>query len=833
MMRLTRLARAEVAQMACARGPLDERDLEALYAATEGNPLFVGEMMRVLASEGHRQGGMLPLPDGVRAAIRTHLARLPPELRHHLDAAAVVGREFSATVLAAILDEPVRAVVAALGEGTAAGFLVERMPSRFAFAHGLFREVLHADLQGREEMHRRVAETLERMFEGDPTALAEIARHWLDAGPEASERAVSAARRAADVAERSLAYDVAADLHERALGAHEQAAPGDARGRAELLLVMADARIRAGQVKPGKEACEQAAAIARQLGDAQLLARAALGHGSDIVAGAIDRELASLLQEALRVVDASDAGLRARLLARLASAQQPAFDPHGPVALAHEAIGTLTGAEDRATRLAVLHNAMGAMVDFVDPRERRPLNEEVVRLAGELGERGVELRARLRLFHDHLECGDLVGAAARIDAYESAARAYPQPHVHFPTLLARSGLALLRGRFEESDRFVAEARSIADRTRDSWLQRAASMHEIISLRIRGLHDELARRRDELAPSLTVFRHYGAIYGIIPARHGDAAGARAALAQLDHEHVRVCLDTMLATWVAEAAAIAKDVEWGAIAEEVLAPLAGEWSSWSGVAYVVEGPVARARALAAVAREDAAAAEMHFASAVADAERAGARAVAGRIRAEQGELLGTRAPAGPPPSSHHSLTFVREGEYWTVDGVGATVHLKDSRGLQILASLVAEEGRELHVLDLASRGGEPGEVVDAGDSGELLDERARDAYRRRLAELTEELEEAEGRNDPGHAARARAEIEALKDELARAVGLGGRLRRSGRAAERARVNVQRRITEAIRRVGEADSALGEHLQKSVRTGAYCSYASDRARRRRDSA
>jgi hypothetical protein len=66
------------------------------------------------------------------------------------------------------------------------------------------------------------------------------------------------------------------------------------------------------------------------------------------------------------------------------------------------------------------------------------------------------------------------------------------------------------------------------------------------------------------------------------------------------------------------------------------------------------------------------------------------------------------------------------------------------------------------------------------------------------------------------------------LSRGVGLGGRARRAGRAAERARVNVQRRLTEAIRRIEEAHAPLGMHLRKAIRTGAFCSYAPERAER-----
>jgi hypothetical protein len=140
---------------------------------------------------------------------------------------------------------------------------------------------------------------------------------------------------------------------------------------------------------------------------------------------------------------------------------------------------------------------------------------------------------------------------------------------------------------------------------------------------------------------------------------------------------------------------------------------------------------------------------------------------------------------------------------------------------LARLIAEPSREIHVLELVG-GGAAADVdgaADAGDAGELLDDEARDQYRRRLEDLREGLAEAESFGDAARAARARAEIEALAGELSRAVGLGGRARRAGGAAERARSAVQRRIKNALQRIGEADAGLESRLSKAVRTGNYC--------------
>jgi hypothetical protein len=113
---------------------------------------------------------------------------------------------------------------------------------------------------------------------------------------------------------------------------------------------------------------------------------------------------------------------------------------------------------------------------------------------------------------------------------------------------------------------------------------------------------------------------------------------------------------------------------------------------------------------------------------------------------------------------------------------------------------------------------------GDAGELLDAEARAAYRRRLDDLRLELTEAEAFNDSGRTARLRAEIDALTAELARAVGLGGRSRVAGSAAERARLNVTRAIGKAIALIDAEYPALGRHLETHVRRGVFCAYVAD---------
>jgi hypothetical protein len=200
---------------------------------------------------------------------------------------------------------------------------------------------------------------------------------------------------------------------------------------------------------------------------------------------------------------------------------------------------------------------------------------------------------------------------------------------------------------------------------------------------------------------------------------------------------------------------------------------------------------------------------------------ARALADAI----GMALDMREPAQAAIAAPAVVRLREDGEYWVAEGFGAACRLKGSRGVEMLAKLLAEPGREVHVLELAGA-----DVVDSGDSGELLDPEAKRAYRTRITELRDQLDEAEQWNDAARAERARLEIEALESEIARAVGLGGRDRRVGKAAERARSNVQRRLSDAVKRIAELQPELGRHLGAAVRTGTYCSYTPERATRSR---
>jgi tetratricopeptide (TPR) repeat protein len=168
------------------------------------------------------------------------------------------------------------------------------------------------------------------------------------------------------------------------------------------------------------------------------------------------------------------------------------------------------------------------------------------------------------------------------------------------------------------------------------------------------------------------------------------------------------------------------------------------------------------------------------------------------------------------------FRREGDHWLLVFEGRTERVRDLKGIRYLAQLLAHPGDEFHVLDLVAA--ETGQQLPIGDAGQMLDERAKSAYRRRLAEIEEDIEQARALADAEREAQADAERDFLVRELARAVGLGGRDRRASSDSERARSGVTRAVRHGIARIGEHHPQLAEHLDHAVRTGTYCAYAPD---------
>jgi hypothetical protein len=240
-------------------------------------------------------------------------------------------------------------------------------------------------------------------------------------------------------------------------------------------------------------------------------------------------------------------------------------------------------------------------------------------------------------------------------------------------------------------------------------------------------------------------------------------------------------------------------------------------WAGLHVVVGGCASYwgavdhhlAALAAALGRREVA--EAHLAAAAGAYERLGAAVWAEHCAASVRGLL----PASPTAAADGRPTFRFDGGSWELAYADRRVHLPDAKGLRDLAVLLAQPGRPVPALRLLG-------AEEAAGADPVLDDRARAAYRARLDELEAEIDQASEWRDPVRAERAEAERQALIAELAAAAGLGGRTRRLGDPAERARKTVTARIRDSLRRIDRAHPPLGEHLRATVTTGTTCCYS-----------
>jgi hypothetical protein len=468
-----------------------------------------------------------------------------------------------------------------------------------------------------------------------------------------------------------------------------------------------------------------------------------------------------------------------------------------------------------------------------------------------------------------MEVGDLAVVDAEIETFAAAAIRLHQPRAQAQSLIHRCARRLLAGDFDEAERALGEAAEFAGLLEED---------QILGMRLAGLAfvmREMQGRLEELE---------GAVHQFADAQPAMPAWRCALLCvylqtgrdrELRREYTRLAQNRFASiprdnlwlpalAFLTEACFRIGDEAGASELRTLLVPYAGRNIVTPDVAYI--GPVDRYLGLAAATAGDTAEAASWFRSARDLATAMRARPTVARIAIDEAEALRPGAPARSAelaaeaaaeadalgldrlaerarvltgslvaadsgPREGMAARLRRRGEMWEVAGGGPAFHLKNSKGLRYLARLVASPGHELHALDLA--GGvapEPkrGVPVAAGLSvrggegaGPMLDAQAKAEYLRRIADLEEEIEEAESFNDPERGTRARAELDFVSRELSAAVGLGGRDRPVGAGAERARVSVTRALRSAVDRIAEHDPQLGHHLRTCVRTGTFCAY------------
>ncbi|GAC1602585.1 MAG: hypothetical protein NVS3B21_30820 [Acidimicrobiales bacterium] len=362
----------------------DTRRLAALLEAeTEGNPFFVGEVIRHLIESGtvHHDGDRwvtdasvvaASVPEGVRDVVGRRMSALGDEVNEVLQAASVLGAEFDLDVLSCLVDKPTETLVELLVEPCRRRLILEGdHVDRYVFAHALIRQTLAEELPAgrRARLHRAAADAIET---ATPDAHGAIARHLAAAGMVGDPvRALGHAAMAADGASDKRAWEDAMSWYERALDLEGLVSPADPARHARLLLSVGRSKNSMGRESAARDDLAAAADLAFSAGDSEILAAAAVAYGGMLGAWVdpSDRRGATLLDRALSLLPADATSTRAGVLAQRARWEEVRPDPTEGSRLAREALDAARAAGDPEALLLGLHAAL--MVDIGTPPDDR------------------------------------------------------------------------------------------------------------------------------------------------------------------------------------------------------------------------------------------------------------------------------------------------------------------------------------------------------------------------------------------------------------------------------------------------------------------------------
>jgi DNA-binding CsgD family transcriptional regulator len=639
---------------------------------TGGRPLLVHAVAAELA-----RADAAGTPDGdlwrriaeaadVRRHVRGALAALEPAAREVVVAAALLGADVDVGALLGVRAAAADGVLDHLESAVAAGLLVwqaepgdDTATPAYRFAHALVRDAVAAgaDPVTRRRLHRRAASWFDERSAGEPELAADAARHWAQAGgtPETLLGAVDAARRAAAAASSRFADTDAVRWLTTAAGAAERGGAGPAT-RAEILLELAEAQFRAGQVVASLASCEAAADRAAEAARDDLVASAAL-----VVTG---------LQE--------PAALTANeRLARLAL-RSPSLDTsvesrlHAQLADTYAGLGRMEDVDEHSRRAFELAQASGdqrAVLDSLRARsfvlaapstaaERLELGTLAATAAESLGLALEQTWAHAWRADAAFTLGDVAQVEAEVEHVARLAARSGQLLVRWHHLRMRATLAALRGDFDVGMADSVAAGELAHEIGDSsaTLLSVAYLQNVALLR--GMPEVLPAGVAETfrpVPPMPITLGAVAMNLLIEGRPDESRPV--------YERFRRVLDAPrrdprwggVLNYLIELSAAFGDAGTAGRAYEELLAWAGDAVGMGSVNVVYAGAVARDLGRAAATAGRTADAESWLREAVVVNDRLGARPYAAWSRLALAEVLHT---GGRPESLAEATTFARE-------------------------------------------------------------------------------------------------------------------------------------------------------------------------------
>jgi len=628
-LRLAELSEAEIGEFVqrasgCGAGG-DLSDLaEAIRGLTGGNAFLVCELWRDLVETGtvevssgavevKRPLDHLASPESVREVTGQRLSRLATETTELLELAATVGAEFELGVVRRAAGLSEAQLLTALEEAVASG-MIEELPSQSLscrFTHELVRRALYDELSRvkRAELHLRVGEALAAGDAESGRALADLAYHFAAGVPFGGrERAVEYNLRAASSAAAALAFDEAAQRLRTAI----EVGVGDPAARAEVFLELGLASHRAGKAPEALEAFVSAAELARELGSAELLARAAVGYEDACWRPGLGiRESIELLEEGLAALRGDNDELQVALLAGLARALDFEGERERGVIVRGNAVALARRLGDRSGLAKVLLRSYWS-------RGTSPLEEIVAmlnegeELAEELGDAELRTEALAWRVPTFVALCDFKSARVEVAALHEMAERTAQPFMQHVAAHYSSAIALCDGRF-------ADAEAMAQRS-EEWSRLmsgrdASGTYGIQMFSIRREQGRLA----ELAPAVRLLAGEAERNGpwqpglvAVLAELGMESEARRELSRLTQRGIDGFRDSLwlaALAYLADASAALGDEAMAALLYPELEPLAGA-SVMIGHLVACYGAADRYLGMLAATLGDAPRAERHF-------------------------------------------------------------------------------------------------------------------------------------------------------------------------------------------------------------------------------
>jgi DNA-binding CsgD family transcriptional regulator len=656
---LSGLSADEVQSFIAASGTVAPPSLAGtLHRQTEGNPLFLREIVRFLEQQGRPNAGgaaretvlppMIRIPEGVKEVIGRRLNLLSPKCNDVLALASVIGRDFAHDVLlraAAPIDADT--LLEALDEALAAHIIDETAAGNYQFTHHLIGVTLYDELRRtqRRRLHRAVGDAIEALHCADlENVLSELAHHFGAAGE--LDRGIDYAIRAGQRADALLAFEDAARSFQMALDALDQRAPADDTARCRLLLQLGEAERKSGDFARAKVTLYDAAELAWHLRLHETLSHAALAYERATwrTERTADAPPEGPLARALRIVPEIDVKLRVELSGALARSLLYA----GAETEAREKLGRAITTARKLGDPALLATTLEYMFDFPSTpdgiHDLLAIATESMEAAERSGNTEIAFLARSRRVVCCVELGDLEAVEADLVRLSSDHVRMRQPDYLVVLCGLRASLALMRGELASAERFLADASGQAART--------GAQIAYLSLSVFALRREQGRLK-ELAP---VFAHFMsgaaataiwspglAILSLELGRFGDARAEFDQLAARDFDGLpRDGRWTTCLAFLAELCTAFGDAGRAAVLYRLLLPYADHVLVLGGIVFA--GSAARYLGMLAATMSRWDAAQRHFEAALAMNARIGAHLPLGHTQHDYAAMLLRRGQAG---------------------------------------------------------------------------------------------------------------------------------------------------------------------------------------------